>query len=81
MGRGLAAGDYASSAPRSYRLRQLSMVVRAQVSKSPNTEMRELFAAGFGIHHAGMLRQDRLLMEKLFARGLVKVGLEQLGAV
>jgi replicative superfamily II helicase len=57
------------------------MVVRAQVSKSPNTEMRELFAAGFGIHHAGMLRQDRLLMEKLFARGLVKVGLEQFGAV
>eukprot|EP01051_Picozoa_sp_SAG22_P003540 SAG22_NODE_174_length_16466_cov_34.991568_14_plen_243_part_00 len=38
--------------------------VSRQVSKSPNQEMKELFAAGFGIHHAGMLRPDRLLMER-----------------
>ena len=33
----------------------------------------ELFNAGFGIHHAGMLRTDRNLVEKLFSQGLVKV--------
>jgi len=28
---------------------------------------------GFGIHHAGMLRADRNLTEKLFSQGLIKV--------
>lgn len=30
-------------------------------------------AAGLGIHHAGMLRSDRNLMERAFAQGLIKV--------
>ena len=47
--------------------------VSRQVSKSPNAEMKELFYGGFGVHHAGMLRPDRLLMERLFERGLIKV--------
>lgn len=32
-----------------------------------------MFPDGFGIHHAGMLRQDRNLMESMFSRGYVKV--------
>jgi hypothetical protein len=35
--------------------------------------MTELFPTGIGIHHAGMLRSDRSLMERLFADGLLKV--------
>ena len=35
--------------------------------------MRKLFPFGFGIHHAGMLRSDRNLSERLFDEGLIKV--------
>ena len=35
--------------------------------------MRELFPDGFGIHHAGMLRSDRNLIEEDFAEGFIKV--------
>lgn len=35
--------------------------------------MKEIFPEGFGIHHAGMLRSDRNLMESVFSRGHVKV--------
>ena len=45
----------------------------AKVAKSRNNEMRELFLSGLGTHHAGMLRPDRLLMERMFEKGLVKV--------
>lgn len=41
--------------------------------KSRNKQLRELFPYGFSFHHAGMLRQDRSLVEKLFASGLIKV--------
>ncbi|KAJ1616363.1 P-loop containing nucleoside triphosphate hydrolase protein, partial [Pavlovales sp. CCMP2436] len=34
---------------------------------------RELFGAGLGVHHAGMLRAERGLSERLFAEGLVRV--------
>lgn len=46
---------------------------KKDISKSRNREMRELFVKGFGIHHAGMLRSDRNLMEKYFGNGLLKV--------
>lgn len=36
-------------------------------------EVQELFPEGIGIHHAGMLRSDRNLMERAFASGLIKV--------
>lgn len=36
-------------------------------------EIQELFPGGVGIHHAGMLRSDRNLMEKAFADGMLKV--------
>ncbi|XP_060726018.1 activating signal cointegrator 1 complex subunit 3 isoform X1 [Tachysurus vachellii] len=44
-----------------------------QVQRSRNKQMKEMFPEGFGIHHAGMLRQDRTLMENMFSRGYLKV--------
>uniref|UniRef100_A0AAY4D3E8 Activating signal cointegrator 1 complex subunit 3 n=1 Tax=Denticeps clupeoides TaxID=299321 RepID=A0AAY4D3E8_9TELE len=44
-----------------------------QVQRSRNKQMREMFPDGFGIHHAGMLRPDRNLMESMFSRGYLKV--------
>lgn len=35
--------------------------------------MKELFDYGFGIHHAGMLRSDRNMTEKMFQEGALKV--------
>ena len=43
------------------------------VEKSRNRQLKELFHAGFGIHHAGMLRSDRNLVEKYFGAGHIKV--------
>ena len=43
------------------------------MSHSRNKQLRELFPDGFAIHHAGMLRQDRNLVERYFADGLVRV--------
>ncbi|CAJ2501941.1 Uu.00g047940.m01.CDS01 [Anthostomella pinea] len=36
-------------------------------------ELRDLLPKGLGIHHAGMSRSDRNLMERLFAGGVIKV--------
>jgi replicative superfamily II helicase len=47
---------------------------RREISTSRNREMKELFDAGFGIHHAGMLRSDRNMMEKMFEDQAIKVG-------
>ncbi|KND03788.1 uncharacterized protein SPPG_01244 [Spizellomyces punctatus DAOM BR117] len=44
-----------------------------EVQRSKNKELRELFASGFGIHNAGMLRSDRTLTERLFEKGLLRV--------
>jgi replicative superfamily II helicase len=41
--------------------------------RSRNRELQELFLSGIGIHHAGMLRGDRNLTERLFGDGLLKV--------
>ncbi|XP_035210499.1 activating signal cointegrator 1 complex subunit 3-like, partial [Stegodyphus dumicola] len=43
------------------------------VLKSRNKELRQLFECGFAIHHAGMLRSDRNLVEKYFREGCIKV--------
>ena len=43
------------------------------VTSSRNRELRELFEHGIGIHHAGMLRSDRDLSERLFAAGATRV--------
>ncbi|KAK7927081.1 Sec63 Brl domain-containing protein [Apiospora marii] len=36
-------------------------------------ELRDLLPKGLGIHHAGMSRSDRNLMERLFGEGVIKV--------
>ena len=36
-------------------------------------EIMELFPGGLGIHHAGMLRKHRTLMERAFEKGYIKV--------
>lgn len=43
------------------------------VDRSKARELRDLFRKGFGIHHAGMLRSDRNLMERTFACGAINV--------
>ena len=40
---------------------------------SRNKQLRELFSDGFSIHHAGMLRRDRNLVQNLFSNGVIKV--------
>ena len=51
---------------------QLGMAKNA-IEKSRNRQLRELFNAGFAMHHAGMLRSDRNLVEKYFASGQIRV--------
>ncbi|KAF4360857.1 hypothetical protein G4B88_000712 [Cannabis sativa] len=44
-----------------------------EVLKSRNKDLVELFGFAVGVHHAGMLRADRGLTERLFSDGLLKV--------
>ncbi|KAL7638072.1 UNVERIFIED_CONTAM: hypothetical protein RMT77_011697 [Armadillidium vulgare] len=46
---------------------------RKDLQRSRNKKLLELFDNGFGVHHAGLLRQDRNLIESLFQRGFIKV--------
>ncbi|KAK6456949.1 DNA-directed DNA polymerase [Scheffersomyces xylosifermentans] len=46
---------------------------REVTNKNRNRDMKELFQNGFGVHHAGMLRTDRNLTEKMFESGVIKV--------
>jgi antiviral helicase SLH1 len=46
---------------------------RRDVGTSKNKEMKQLFDYGIGIHHAGMLRSDRNIMERAFEAGCLKV--------
>lgn len=46
---------------------------RRDIGTSRNKEMKELFNDGFGIHHAGMLRSDRNMMERMFEARAIKV--------
>lgn len=41
--------------------------------KSRNKHLIELFNSGLSVHHAGLLRSERNLVEKYFAEGLIKV--------
>ena len=43
------------------------------VRTSKARDIRELVPQGLGIHHAGMARSDRNLMERLFGDGVIKV--------
>ncbi|THH33662.1 hypothetical protein EUX98_g543 [Antrodiella citrinella] len=46
---------------------------RRDIATSRNKEMKELFDSGFGIHHAGMLRSDRNMMERMFEARSIKI--------
>lgn len=46
---------------------------RRQIGESRNKEMKQLFDSGFGMHHAGMLRTDRNMMERMFEARAIKV--------
>ncbi|KAF8812579.1 Sec63-domain-containing protein [Phlegmacium glaucopus] len=46
---------------------------RQKIGESRNKEMRILFDSGFGIHHAGMLRSDRNMIEGMFEAKAIKV--------
>ena len=46
---------------------------RRKIGESKNKEMRTLFDSGFGIHHAGMLRSDRNMIESMFEAKAIKV--------
>ncbi|RDL31450.1 p-loop containing nucleoside triphosphate hydrolase [Venustampulla echinocandica] len=43
------------------------------IKSSKGRELRDLLPKGIGIHHAGMARSDRNLMERLFGNGVLKV--------
>ncbi|KAE8442105.1 hypothetical protein EG329_003863 [Mollisiaceae sp. DMI_Dod_QoI] len=43
------------------------------MKQSRGRELRELLPKGIGIHHAGMARSDRNLIERLFGSGVLKV--------
>jgi antiviral helicase SLH1 len=55
----------------SYHPKYDSAVSSMRSSKA--RELRELLPKGLGIHHAGMARSDRNLMERLFGEGVIKV--------
>ncbi|TNN13844.1 Activating signal cointegrator 1 complex subunit 3, partial [Schistosoma japonicum] len=44
-----------------------------KIQKSSDSAVKELVPDGFACHHAGMLRVDRSLVEKLFAEGYIRV--------
>ncbi|KAM0787951.1 hypothetical protein ACM66B_006155 [Microbotryomycetes sp. NB124-2] len=46
---------------------------KADLWASRNREMKELAIQGFGIHHAGMLRSDRNITERMFEANVTKV--------
>lgn len=52
--------------------KDLGLAKRA-MSNSRNKQLNELFQYGIAMHHAGMLRSDRNMVEKYFGEGLIKV--------
>ena len=44
-----------------------------QMQRSKNKQLREVFDDGFAVHHAGMLRSDRNLVERLFVNGHIRL--------
>ena len=48
-------------------------IAKNAIEKSRNRQLKELFNAGFAMHHAGMLRSDRNLVEKYFGSGQIRV--------
>jgi activating signal cointegrator complex subunit 3 len=47
--------------------------ITGEFKKAKNKDLAQLLSFGFGVHHAGMLRSDRNLVERLFKMGALKV--------
>ncbi|KAF5933941.1 hypothetical protein HYC85_030112 [Camellia sinensis] len=65
--------DTGKTADKLVELAQKNGELERDVLKSRNKQLVQLFEHGIGIHHAGMLRADRGLTERLFSDGLLKV--------
>eukprot|EP00127_Corallochytrium_limacisporum_P005628 Clim_evm7s210 gene=Clim_evmTU7s210 len=50
-----------------------SRILRSELSSVHSKQLAEIMTFGFGIHHAGLKRDDRHLVESLFADGHLKV--------
>ncbi|XP_063995820.1 activating signal cointegrator 1 complex subunit 3 isoform X2 [Diachasmimorpha longicaudata] len=50
-----------------------SKLTQKAFTSSRNKPLGELFSHGFSVHHAGMLRSDRNMVEKAFSQGTIKV--------
>ncbi|KAJ3184262.1 DEIH-box ATPase [Geranomyces variabilis] len=48
-------------------------ILQTEAMDCKNTDLQDLLPYGFGIHHAGMTRADRTLVEDMFAEGHIKV--------
>ena len=48
-------------------------MLQKKLHKSRSSELRQLFPAGFGVHHAGMVRADRSWVEEAFIKGYIQV--------
>lgn len=48
-------------------------ILRSEAENARNKGLKEVLLSGFGIHHAGMNRDDRQTAEDLFAEGHIKV--------
>ena len=48
-------------------------ILRQESENVKSNELKELLRYGFAIHHAGMVRADRTLVEELFADGHIQV--------
>jgi len=43
-----------------------------KLMRSRNADLKELFPSGFAVHHAGMVRSDRSMVEAAFSAGLIR---------
>jgi pre-mRNA-splicing helicase BRR2 len=48
-------------------------MLREESAQAANADLKDLLPYGFGIHHAGMSRDDRTVVEDLFAEGAIRV--------
>ncbi|KAF2736679.1 pre-mRNA splicing factor [Polyplosphaeria fusca] len=48
-------------------------ILRDEAAQAQNADLKELIPYGFGIHHAGMSREDRTTVEDLFSDGALQV--------
>ena len=44
----------------------------SDIQRAKSSELKKLLINGYGVHHAGMLRSDRNIVERLFSQGYIK---------